>query len=371
MKIRINNYLLIILLIFFNSFLTVSQTNIPIWIDSNFRNMQYPKEDYYSGFAEITVKQGEEQEKTINRAKQVAVGELSEQIRMIVNSNKTSIDMSIGGSDIEERIRSTFSSIVNTSSQTDIIGCKVDTYYDIKNKIAYAFTYANKPELADFYKKQINMDLDKVEISISISEQLVMAGKKLSAYHKIKEAKQILLGIDIYRNLLVAVNSESDEIGLQIERGRKLSHLTEQLLINLEQSTFIYVNCYHEYKDYEKDNFNNTSHILYGIIAQALSENECNVTDNKEEADYELNLITSTTLRSDGKEKYGILSYYANVKGTLYNRLTKKKTVEFTIFNDPDTYATGRSHEDAATKAFRLPKLKDKMLEKILPKITE
>ncbi|HPW65458.1 MAG TPA: hypothetical protein PLY32_00460 [Salinivirgaceae bacterium] len=63
------------------------------------------------------------------------------------------------------------------------------------------------------------------------------------------------------------------------------------------------------------------------------------------------------------------MSYYANVKGTLYNKITNKKTVDFTFFNDPDAYAAGRTPADAATKAFRLPALKDKILEKIIPNI--
>jgi hypothetical protein len=57
------------------------------------------------------------------------------------------------------------------------------------------------------------------------------------------------------------------------------------------------------------------------------------------------------------------------VKGTLYNRMTKKKTVDFSIFNDPNAYAAGKSPEDAATKAFKLPALKQKILEKVLSKM--
>jgi hypothetical protein len=84
------------------------------------------------------------------------------------------------------------------------------------------------------------------------------------------------------------------------------------------------MDCRHEYKGYKNDAFSSDPDIFCDIIIQALSENDCSVTDNKEEADYELTLITSTTQRSDGKGQYGIISYYANVKGSLYNRMTRK-----------------------------------------------
>jgi hypothetical protein len=45
--------------------------------------------------------------------------------------------------------------------------------------------------------------------------------------------------------------------------------------------------------------------------------------------------------------------------------------VDFSILNDPEAYSAGRSAEDAATKAFKLPELKEKVLGKILPKIKD
>ena len=137
----------------------------------------------------------------------------------------------------------------------------------------------------------------------------------------------------------------------------------------IPSSAKVFLNCSYEFKGYKDDAFSSDPGIFCDIISQALSEKDCEVTDNKEDADYELTLVTSTTQRSDGKNgQFPILSYYANVKGTLYNRSTQTKTV-FSFLNDPDSYAAGKSPEDAATKAFKLPELKDKVMDKILPKI--
>jgi hypothetical protein len=59
------------------------------------------------------------------------------------------------------------------------------------------------------------------------------------------------------------------------------------------------------------------------------------------------------------------------VKGSLYDRTAQKQLVEFNILNDPNVYAAGRSPEDAATKAFKLPALKEKVMNLILPKLKD
>jgi len=192
----------------------------------------------------------------------------------------------------------------------------------------------------------------------------------MSAHQKIKEAKTTLDGLDFYRYLLIAADASANESALQTQRGNSLTQTVEHLNITLEQSTFVYMNCKYEKRSPKDDAFSRDPGILCDIIAQALVDNECSITENKEEADYELTLITSTTQRSDGKTGVNpILTYYANAKGNLYNRATKKETANFTVLNHPDCYYEGRDPEDAATRAFKLPELKDKVLEKILPKI--
>jgi hypothetical protein len=189
------------------------------------------------------------------------------------------------------------------------------------------------------------------------------------AFRKCVAAAKLFAGITRYQDLLAAVNAGAGDDALQTERSNELQHTIAQALIDLEQSTFVYVDCQYELKNNQDDAFSSDPGILCDIIKQALSENECSVVDDDVEADYTLTLTAYTTQRTDGRGQYGIISYYANVKGSLYNRLTKKKTADFAILNDPDVYAAGRSPQDAATKAFKLPALKGKILEKILPKI--
>jgi hypothetical protein len=246
---------------------------------------------------------------------------------------------------------------------------EVRSFHDPADGTLYAFASVRRADLAAFYRKQINLDLNKVETALVIAEQLAAAGKKMSAFRKCSEAEKLFAGVTLYQDLLAAVNAGADEDALQTGRSRELQQTIAQALIKLEQSTFVYVDCQYEYRGYTDDAFSSDPGFICDIVKQALSENECSVVDDDTEADYALTLVAGTTQRSDGSGAHGIISYYANVKGSLYNRMTKKKTVDFSILNDPDAYAAGKSAEIAATKAFKLPELREKILEKILPKI--
>ena len=342
----------------------------PDWLDTAFRETTFPANVYYTGFAYGNAPQGKSLQEAMQQIKTDAQADLSKKISLKISSqSQTNIAaVSTNGQYNESE---NFFNQATTKSATEVVGLKTESYYDQATKIIYAFASVKRDDLSEFYKKQINVGLNKAETTIGVSKQLATANKKISARRKIEEAKQILNDVSFYCDLLVAVDVESNDSSLQTGRGRELLHTVEQMLIDLEQSTLVYINCSYEYKSAKDNAFNSDPCIFCDIIAQALSENECSVTGNKEEADYELTLITSTAQRSDGKGEYGILSYYANVKGTLYNRLTKKTTVDFSFLNDPAAYASGKSPEDAATKAFKLPELKNKVLEKILPKIKE
>jgi hypothetical protein len=359
----------ITLLLFFIISIAVAG-QAPQWINDKTRENNYPVHTYFKGFATGNLRQGETVDAAKKRLLKDAQGLLAEDIRVTIKSETShqSLSTKVNGS---ERVEATFQSDVQTAASAEIAGIHSEPpYHDAASGLIYAFVYVKRADLAAFYRNQINIDLNKAEIAVGVAEQLKEAGKKMSAHRKIQEAKQTLDEIDFYRYLLIAADANVNESGLQSQRGNQLTQTVERLNITLEQSTFVYMDCRYEKRSPKDDAFSSDPGILCDIIAQALVDNECSITENKEEADYELTLITSTTQRSDGKTgQYPILTYFANAKGTLYNRATNKTTANFTILNDADCYYEGRDAEEAATNAFKLPELKDKVMEKILPKI--
>ena len=352
--------------------LEASGSEPPDWTQSAHRQENYPAQDWYTGFAFDQLKPGANVTTAIEALKKNALNEMSERIIVTVKSTTdmttTRQQRQSGTSNIEE-ITKDYRQALQTATTATTVKTEVLSYHNTATGEIYAFAAVRRTDLANFYRRQLNVDLSKAETAVAVSEQLIEAGKKISAKRKVEEAKNTLASVYSYIDLLAAVSTDSDQSELQIERTGELLRNVEQMLINLEHSTFIYMECRYEIKNAKDDAFGSDPGILCDIIAQALSENDCSLTDIKEEADFELTLITSTALRSDGTGDNAVLSYYANVKGSLYNRNTKRKTADFTILNDKDAYSTGRSPEDAASKAFRRPELKNMVMEKILPRI--
>jgi hypothetical protein len=343
----------------------------PAWMDDDLRTTEFPPDEWYIDLVVIDIGNGS-LENAVNRAKQAAIGGVSSKIRSDVDSRRTSLNVSesrITPDSEDERINSLFVSSIQTVSKTQITNVEVTTYHSKAENTMYAFAYIKRQDLVNYYQAQISLWMSQLNSAIKMAQQIEQAGKKIKARKECENAIPLLAKMLFAQDLLTAVDKNATGSRLQLQRSEELRNEIAQTLIRLEQSTFVYVDCQYEYKGDKNDAFSSDPNIICDIVKQVLSENDCSVVDDEAEADYTLTLTASTTQRSDKKGQVGIISYYANVKGTLYNRMMKKKTVDFSILNDPDAYAAGKSPEDAASKAFKLPALKEKVLEKILQKI--
>ncbi|MDR0970974.1 MAG: LPP20 family lipoprotein [Bacteroidales bacterium] len=360
------------LLLFVGFSITTFGQSIPNWTEEEWRELNYPAELYYTGFVREKLQNNISIGDALGALENSAKNQLAESIIIKIEGSTKLTDNSTQqqiGDNRSETITTQYMQAVSTATSATAVGMEIKSYYNPSNNMMYAFAFAKRSDLSAFYTQQIDLDINKVESLLSLSEQLVASGKKMQANGKCLEAQKILIDIASYQNLLTAINVGTNESALQINRINSLNKRVEKQLIELEQSTLVYLDCKYEKKGNRDDAFSSDPEIFRDIIAQALSENGCSITNDRDSADYELNLITYTTCRSDGKDEYGIISYYANVKGTLINPLTKKKLLDFSVLNAPYAYATGKSPEAAATKAFMLPELKNKVLKKILEKI--
>ena len=361
-----------VLCLLFLSVIICGQTISPSWIEDEFRSLNYPTDQWYTGFVRDKLSNNVNVANALKTLERDAQNQLAESIILRIEGGSLLENISRQqqqGDKDAEIINTNYLQVVKTATMATTVKTDVRSYHNTSTNMLYAFAAVRRSDLLNFYLKRINLDLNKVEIALQASEKLVLAGKKISARRKCIEAKKILDDTTAYFDLLIAVTEDTDENLMQIEQNHYLHNSIEQLLIDLEQSTFVYVDCKYETKGLPHDAFSSDPGILCDIIMQALNENECSVTDNQEEADYELILITSTTQRSTKSERQGLISYYANVWGNLYNRLTRKRIIDFSIVNDSEAYATGKDAEQAAIRAFKLPALSEKILGKVLPKL--
>lgn len=294
----------------------IAQGTAPIWLDNDIRNLQYSQDKYYSGFAEISINQDETYENTINRAKQRAIGELSEKIRVTIHSLKTQIDVSIGGSDIEEQIRSQFSSVIQTGSQTEVTGINIDSWYNEKNHTAYAFAYVSKADLENYYKSNLFMNLTQVEGLMKTANDLVIVGEKAKARGQCELAKPLFDKIRWAQDMITAIDPNSSPEDLLLTKTETMQNLLTQMQAQLAQSVYVYV-------EDNEDLFNKQVNIVANQLKAELAKNGCSFVENQEQADFKLKITVSTRHSSYDD---GIVFCFADAQVELYD-IHKQKIV--------------------------------------------
>ncbi|GHV68335.1 hypothetical protein FACS1894199_15410 [Bacteroidia bacterium] len=334
----------------------MAQGTAPLWLDSDVRNIQCPAETHYTGFAEVSVAAGEGQEKALNRAKKAAVGELSERVRVMVSTEKKSTDVSVSGSDIEEQIRSKFVSAVRTASQAEIVGSKVDTYYDVTRKTAYAFASVSKAELISYYQKQIALYLNKVESALKSAAELAQKGAKAKARKQCEEVIQHFATVAFAQDLLTAIDPQADDATLQQRRSERLRNELLQTLTDLENSIYVYLEC-KEIVDGEEVEY--IADKLPGLLTD--SDCGCNFTTDEANADYVVKVDAYIARCNDSGG--GTVFCWANATVSLYNAHTQK-TLKPKIPEAKGGW-TGKNYTKAGEEAF--DELAKKIAEKVIP----
>jgi hypothetical protein len=336
----------------------MAQGNAPVWLDADIRNLQYPQESYYAGFAEIAIAEDETQEKALDRAKQVATGELSDRIRVSINTSKTSIDVSVGGSNMEEQIRSTISSIIKTTSQTEVAGSKVETYYDSKTHTAYAFAHVSKAELSAYYQKQISFWLNKVEGVLQTAGELMAKGYKMKARSQCESVIEAFAKVVYAQDLLTAIEENVNDTLLQQSRSEQLRNTLIQTITDLENSIYIYLTCN------ETVNGQATVYIadrLPGIMTEQGCG--CNFTELPNEADYMVIVDARLTRCNEAPDK--VIFCYANATVSIYNAHTQKTLTP--KIDEAKGGWTNRNYAKAIDEAFN--ELSTIIAQKVIPVI--
>ncbi len=355
MRKRINSFIITLLLF---PCAALAQGTAPTWIDSDVRSLQYPPDTYYSGFSEVAVVRGEGQEKAIDRAKQKAVGELSDRVRVMINSEKSSVDVSISGSDMEEQIRSKFSSMVKTASQTEVTGSQVETYYDISKRTVYAFAYVSRKQLRNYYQQQISLYLNKVESALQTAGELAEKGYKMRARKQCESVVDAFAVVAYSQDLLTAIDGKTDDNTLQQSRSERLRNTIIQTLTDLENSIYIYVECT------ETVNGQTVVHIgdrLPGLLTEQGCE--CSITDMQGEADYVIKVDARLARCNDAPDN--VVFCYANATISVYNARTQK--TQMPKIAETKGGWTGGNKAKAIEEAF--DELAESIVEKVIPMI--
>lgn len=193
--------------------------NAPDWMDSDFRKLQYPSSVYITGFASGNVLAGEDIAKAAERIKSVAQSDLLESIRVNMKSSSHSSisSSSVNGKYYEEE---SFNNASSKSIKAEIVGMKVETYYNSKTKNMYAFAFANRNDVIAYYKGLLSSDILQIEGYYNAAQKLYGQNDRAAARLQCQAALSLFSKVAESQGMLVAVNPQMSASDLQDAKVR-------------------------------------------------------------------------------------------------------------------------------------------------------
>lgn len=309
----------------------------------------YPSNVFLTGFVSETLRPSDDVAQARERLKREAQKELSENIRLKIEGATQTSDKSVQVNG-KEQIVSTYDASVRTSSNVEIVGITTDAYFDSRKNVVYAFAYANKYEVAGYYKANIAMLVQQAGSLLHTAEQLEQSGEKAKARKQCEEIAPLLSKARAAQDLLTAINATDSE-GLQQAQLETLHNKSTQMLARLAQGVYVYV-------ESSEEIFGAASSIIINKLKSTLAANGCSFVDEPAQADLKLTLTAKT--RKTGNENSTVKFCYADVVVKLYSNSKQK-----VMFNDELAQkGSATSYEAAGRKAMEsaVPKIADKLM---------
>ena len=154
-------YLLFGIIFLFN---LLCYTQTPAWTDFNERQKTYPTENYLTGYASETDVGKKEIQYSFEALEPKARGILIEKVQVKVSSTSTSET-----NDYDGVFNDFFKNETQSTSTLNLVGLKVDQYYEKKKKTCHTLVYVKRIELINFYKSQLNQNISKISSLLSSS----------------------------------------------------------------------------------------------------------------------------------------------------------------------------------------------------------
>ncbi|MDL2262351.1 hypothetical protein LJC11_02485 [Bacteroidales bacterium OttesenSCG-928-I21] len=205
----------------------------PDWLDVDIRLVRFSNKAYLTGYAEGNINTGETLEKAIERIKTTAQGNLLESIRVNMKSHTLSnIEAtSIGNNYYESE---TFSNQIQKYTIGEIIGMKVESYFDKKTKIISAFAYVNRIEIISYYKSILSADVSQVEGLLQTIQNLEINKEKNKARQECKIVKPLFSKIRDIQGMLIAIEPNIPNEDLQHAKIEQYYNIFTQLEARLD-----------------------------------------------------------------------------------------------------------------------------------------
>ncbi|GHT11899.1 hypothetical protein AGMMS4956_05640 [Bacteroidia bacterium] len=325
------------------------QGTLPAWLSDNTRDLRYPSETFYTGFAYNIIEKGKSSQDYVERTKTDAQTELVKKIRVKIEA-KTQSSTSTLSTNGKYSESESFSNEAKTSANAEIVGIKTETYFDQWDNTVYAFAYANKYEVIGYYKANISMLIGQIEGSLKTAKNLEQSKEKSKARRQCEEAMSMFAKVRYAQDLLTALDAADSE-SLQQAKSEALRNQATQMMARLAQGVYVYMKS-------SEDLLGKKVNIIAGKLKAILAQNGCSFTDDAAQADLKLTLSTTTREISNNN---GMVFCYADVEVDLYDNHKGKS-----VYNDEISQKGGSATaERAGRKAMEdaAPAIAEKILK--------
>lgn len=326
---KITLLLLLTIFLFNNQIFTQKE---PLWTKSAWRETNYPSNEFFIGYQMGNKRSNETLEVAKNRISKEAQALLSESIIVNIQSTKTTKTSSAVKKDSEE-IASEFESAIQTFSNIELIGIKNEVYNDSKSEIIYALSYIKKAELIEYYKRQLSLNVNQIEVFVKTTQNLTDNSEKVKAKEEIEKAKTTFANVRYIQTMLTVFGNDININELEQKKIDELYNLVSQISAALSQAIYIFV-------ESKEDLFGEKVNIVSNKLKSELSQNGCSFVANKTEADYILKINVTTRLSNTTD---AFVFCYADTKVELYDNHKQK-----VVYGDEISQKGGSDTKDKA-----------------------
>lgn len=315
----------------------------PRWVNDRWRESGFPQSDYFTGFVSEFAIPGEPEDKAKARLESEAKRKLLESIRVKVQSDQTIADQSVEVNGAAAQSYASYSSVVSTSADAEIVGLRVEVYYDRNDDVFYAFACADKRELKEYYKSGVSVAVQKIEAAMRSAGQQERSGNKGRA-KKLYESAQPFFGeLEFAQALLIAVGS--DESSVQTAKSLALKSELTAALARMQSAIAVYILS-------AEWNFDQRVRLLEPKLKAELAKRGYSFTPTRQGADWLLTVEASTR---KGSELNGIYVSFLDAEISIVEQRTGKE-IYGNVFTDfkgggLDYKAAGRKAYDSGLQA--------------------
>jgi hypothetical protein len=290
----------------------------PVWMDDDFRKMKYPEGEYVTGFAYGVATGGKPLQELVRQMQTEAEADLSKKIIARISTRSESDVTAVNaGGQYRENERIAVRSV--TESETELAGVATESYYDAPTGRVYAFAFAKRSDLTDFYKGKLALYVAQTEGALQTAEDLEAGGEKVKAREQCEAAALLLQQAQHARYLLTAIAPGAAPDNDRQAQTASLHNRLTQMQARLAQAVLVYV-------ESRETNFSQPSTALTFQVKAALARKGCSFVNDPQQADFVLHIAASTRHFNTDR---GFVTCYADVQINLTD--TRKK---ISVFRD-------------------------------------